>query len=185
MDDIEPEIFVKHYNVLKVIAKDHMTRPADLPPGKIGLWYYGKAGTGKTRSAVTEFPDAYRKCANNKWWDGYQGEESVIIDDLDKSHAYMGFHLKIWADIYAFVAECKGSAICIRPKKLVVTSNWHPKDIWQDDTTLEPILRRFKVVRFLTLAESLNIDEHSDEIRHHYDTVPAPVTDDPYSPLTL
>lgn len=154
-----------------------MIRPADLNESKIGLWYYGKAGTGKTMSAVKEFPCAYRKCANNKWWDGYQNEESVIIDDLDKSHSYMGFHLKIWADRYAFIAESKGSARYCRPTKIIVTSNWHPKEIWQEEQTLEPILRRFKIVKFLTLSESLDIDYNDEEVRPHFDVVPLPVSD--------
>lgn len=89
--------------------------------------------------------------SNNKWFDGYQGEDAIILDDFDKSHHYMGFHLKIWGDRYAFVAEHKGGSKMIRPKHCVVTSNVAPWDIWADDATLQPILRRFKVVHFKTL----------------------------------
>ncbi|QXP08565.1 MAG: replication associated protein [Arizlama virus] len=171
LDEIDSEIYLKHYNTLKTIAKDHMERPDDLTEGKVGLWYWGKAGTGKTMSALREFPDSYRKCANNKWWDGYQGEDSVLIDDLDKSHEYMGFHLKIWADRYAFIAESKGSARYVRPKHVIVTSNWHPKDIWCVEQTLEPIMRRFKIVRFLSLTESVGMADFDEEVRPHYSVI--------------
>nr|QMW69073.1 hypothetical protein [Crucivirus-like circular genetic element-471] len=126
-----------------------MVTIADLSSdSQVGYWYYGATGVGKTHSAVADFPDAYRKSACNKWWDGYNGEANVIMDDLDKKHEYQGYYLKIWGDRYAFIAEQKGSATRIRPNKLCVTSNYHPSEIWQDSSTLEPILRRFKIVHF-------------------------------------
>lgn len=65
----------------------------------------------------------------------------------------MGYELKIWGDERWFPAETKGSSQFIRPKHIIVTSNYHPKDIWQDDTTLGPILRRYKILHFLSLDE--------------------------------
>lgn len=149
-----------------------MIKPDDIPSGQqVAFWYYGATGAGKTHAALMEYPGAYRKIANNKWWDGYQMEDAVIMDDLDKKHDYMGYHLKIWGDRYAFVAETKGSSRYIRPKTIIVTSNYHPRDIWTDDTTLNPILRRFKVVRFMTLMDSIAPNHADDEVRQHWSLV--------------
>lgn len=81
----------------------------------------------------------------SKWWDGYDGERCVLIEDVDKSHTFLGYFLKIWADHYPFPAECKGSKTAIRPQRIIVTSNYAPDEIWTDLPTLEPIMRRFKV----------------------------------------
>lgn len=146
LGSIDPQIFVSHYMSLRSIQKDFMTMP-DRLQGPCGFWYHGAAGAGKSFKAREDFPSAYFKMCN-KWWDGYQGEENVILDDFDKGHNVLGHHLKIWADEYPFVAEIKGTACAIRPKAFVITSQYSPEDIWQDSETLEAIRRRFKVTRF-------------------------------------
>jgi len=88
----------------------------------------------------------YAKIAANKWWDKYKGEENVLIEDFDKSHAYQIANLKIWADVYAFPVEIKYGNDVIRPKVIAVTSNYSIKEIWPDPIEHEPLLRRFKEI---------------------------------------
>lgn len=111
------------------------------------LWYYGPSRTGKSRAARSEYPNSYKKMCN-KWWDGYTNQEAVLIEDLGRNHDKLVDHLKIWADRYAFPAEFKGGKIDIRPRIIIVTSNYHPSDIWTSEQDLDPICKRFKIVRF-------------------------------------
>lgn len=110
-----------------------------------GVWYYGEPGVGKSYKARTENPDAYIK-AQNKWFDGYAGQKVIILDDLDS--ACLGHYLKIWADRYSCVGETKGSTVQLVHEKFIVTSNYHPSDLWPEDVLLQQaITRRFEIIR--------------------------------------
>lgn len=148
IDDIAPGIQLKYYKTLEYIhQKEKRKRKHDDVDVKHD-WYYGTTGTGKSRKARQELGTCYQKRAATKWWDGYE-DGDVLIEDFDKKHEFMGHDLKIWLDRYPFPAEKKGSQDCIRPPRIIITSNYHPSEIWSDSQTLDPILRRLNVTEFL------------------------------------
>lgn len=94
------------------------------------FWVHGKTGSGKSRSARLILPEdmVYSKPLN-QWWDNYQHQPVVIIEDVDPSHMKsLTYFMKIWTDHYVFIAQVKGSSLPIRPKILIVTSQYHPLD---------------------------------------------------------
>lgn len=84
----------------------------------------------------------------NKWWDNYQDESVILIEDFDKNHKVLCHHLKIWADRYGFRAEKKNGTVVIRPIKIIITSNYSINEIWEEEQDREPIQRRFKEIMY-------------------------------------
>nr|WQA30160.1 MAG: rep protein [Cressdnaviricota sp.] len=115
-------------------------------------WLWGEAGTGKTRTAWEQNPNLYVKSIN-KWWDGYNDQETVLLDDWDPKHEILTQHLKTWADRYPFRAETKGSSMMIRPKKIIVTSNYSIDECFPNPEDANAIKRRFHSEHFSRLRE--------------------------------
>jgi len=89
IDKIDPKTFVVHYRNLKQIASDMGPKPDDLDDC-CGEWIWGPPGVGKSHIAREENPDAYQKNSTNKWWDGYAGQQVVIMDEMEIDAQYLG-----------------------------------------------------------------------------------------------
>lgn len=148
VEEIAPDIRVRCYGALKKIERDYMPRVAPLDT-VCGIWIHGLSGSGKTRSVLGAYPESYIK-PRNIWWDGYQGEEIVLLDDVDRYDVKFGGLLKHWADFAPFIAECKGGSQRIRPKKFIVTSQYSIEEIWTDEETRSALNRRFTVIHKLS-----------------------------------
>lgn len=103
-----------------------------------------------------------KKC--NKWWDGYLGEDIVLIEEIEPSWASIAAsHLKIWLDQYPFPVEVKGSYIeRIRPKFFILTSNYSLSQLFVDKEgnkvleDLKPIERRVYSIHVNNKFDDIN-----------------------------
>lgn len=128
---IDDQIYLAHFrNIVAIRAR--ATQDVHVLPEPSGLWLHGVPGSGKSRKARSLTSTTYLKGAN-KWWDGYEDQETVVIEDLDKSHSWMANLIKCWTDVYPFSAEVKGGVIQIRPKNIVITSNYSIEEIFGEN----------------------------------------------------
>lgn len=131
----------------------------NIPFERKQLWFVGTTGTGKSslvRKMFDQDQDAfYNKPIGNKWWDGASNQPFVLFDDLGMEN-YPGFssNFKAWSDIYPFHVEIKGNMHKQRPQLLVVTSNFHPREVFsREPRDVEAVMRRFDIVWFPEVDE--------------------------------
>ena len=111
-----------------------------------GLWFWGPPGTGKTHTARS-YGDVYLK-AQNKWFDGYTGQQTIVLDDFDQQGSCLGHYLKIWTDKWSCTGEIKGGTVNLCHTRFIVTSNYHPDDLFEGEQMLAAIKRRFEIQKF-------------------------------------
>lgn len=145
-DSIDPDVYIRNYGNLKKIAVDNM-KPEEIEREVVVFW--GKTGTGKSRRAWEEAGlDAYPKTPTTKYWDGYSGQERVVVDEfrgqVDISHVLR------WFDRYPTIVEVKGSSVVFRARKIWITSNLDPREWYPnlDADTKAALMRRLKIIHF-------------------------------------
>ncbi len=107
-----------------------------------GIWIYGEPGAGKSHWARNQWPDAYLKL-QNKWWDGYDLQTEVLLEDFDNK--VLGHHLKLWSDKWGCVGEVKGGMTPLLHERFIVTSNYTISQLFTEDVALcAAVSRRFQ-----------------------------------------
>lgn len=116
-----------------------------------GIWYWGETGVGKSHKAFEGFDPKthylYRK--DNGWWDGYKGQETVIINEFRGAIAYEDM-LEL-VDKWPYYVNSRGrEGIPFISKRVIVTSSLPPEEVYKKrnkQDSLHQLLRRFKVIK--------------------------------------
>lgn len=141
----DPQLYLLHGVRLESLFAPN---PLPLDGELLHEWWVGPTGTGKSRLLWELYPKHFAK-ALNKWWDRYKHEEVVAIEEWEPKNDCTASSLKKWADRYPFPGEIKGGCMQrLRPKKIIVLSNYTPQQCFLNSEDLAPILRRFTVINF-------------------------------------
>lgn len=144
--DVPSNVRVVHYRTLRTIAGDHAVPPALVRSIYV---FWGPTGLGKSRDAWANAGlDAYSKDPRTKFWDGYRGQQNVVVDEfrgcIDIAHVLR------WCDRYPVNVEIKGSSVPLLATNIWFTSNLHPRDWYPglDNATLDALLRRLNITHY-------------------------------------
>lgn len=116
-------------------AREVLRREAAKKPRDITVEVFvGPTGSGKSHTAYYENPDAYRVMRPSKggtvWFDGYDGEDTIILDDFRGN--WMPYdHLLRILDKWPLTEQSKGGTRAAGWSKVVITST-HPPGVWYE-----------------------------------------------------
>jgi len=150
-----PREYALYYRTWIQMKVDNMSPEATK---KVCIWLHGAPGLGKSRGVWSLFPEAYPKMSN-KWWDGYRGQQDVILDDLG-THVLFDL-LKRWSDRYKVIGEVKGLACPLSFVNFIITSNYSIRGLAAksgsevDEVTIQAIQRRFQEVEAVRWDQEL------------------------------
>jgi len=94
----------------------------------------GPSRTGKTRTAMEMAGESIYVKPPGKWWDGYNGEHTVVWDEF-YGHSYPFTELLRVLDRYPLQVEFKGGFHQFSSRRIIFTSNQEPKDWYNGERT--------------------------------------------------
>lgn len=115
--------FVKYHRGFR-----ELSRVVHRPPKRDSIhivYIWGPPRTGKSKYAFETYPDAYTYLDNsNGWFDGYEGETTVIMDEFS-GLTPRNLMLRI-CDRYPIQVPVKGSFVNFCATTIIITSNEDP-----------------------------------------------------------
>lgn len=132
--------------------------------------YIGPPGCGKSTAARALYGDAYHKPHGVEWFDGYHGQDTVIMDDFSGSWLDLGLLLKLADEGPCWVNLKSQTLIPFASKNLVITANKGPHWWYDWDKQRSPLSALLRRVTSVTVYESIEDPYHDNPIYGHLKT---------------
>ena len=85
MKDVAKEVCTTFVNNFKRLNAYQLITTEDYSSDTVRrIWIWGPSGVGKTSKVWKDYGNSLFNKAQNKWFDGYAGEETIFLDNFDK-----------------------------------------------------------------------------------------------------
>lgn len=123
------------------------------------VYIHGSSGCGKSRAVHAAYPNAYWKPAG-EWWDGYEGQEVVVLDDYYGDQQYSQL-LRV-LDRYPLRLPVKGGFVPAEYTTVVITSNATLDEQYQmiQGSRRQPLIRR--IHRVIDASNGISPEDITD-----------------------
>jgi len=142
------------------------------------IFVHGPPRTGKSLGVLRAFPGCFVKSSpSGVWWDGYTGQDVIVLDDVDKGWISFG-DLMSWTDGLPLSVPVKGGMVPAHWDTVVMTSN-------TDWKAFIGLARRQSTVDALDarLSETWQVDGHDIPATKTFERpIPAPISS--HNPLS-
>lgn len=169
-----PNQYIKYNNGIEKLHK-LLSKPNKIE-SKICIALIGSSRVRKTSVAYNLYPlDKIFKLTSN-WWDGYNGEEVIIIDEITTGDFKLRKFLD-WTDPYPTQVNIKGKMDWLKGKVFFFTSNVEMEN-WCEETknnpkSLQALKNRFD--KIYNIENDSNADEILEDIK---DIIASKITKD-------
>jgi len=113
------------------------------------IWLWGPTGTGKSKAAVKKYwsnePFYMWSPLNGQWWDRYDGEKKIILDEFRGTPHFELEKMLTILDWKPCIIPYKGGFVNIQADKFIITSPYPPRVVYRDVDQydkLDQLLRR-------------------------------------------
>jgi hypothetical protein len=138
--------FVRYHRGFLLYINLHQEHRTEMP---IVEWIYGPTGAGKTAYARGLSSSRYIK-DHTQWWDGYDQQEVIIIDDFDGRWPFRDL-LRL-LDRYEYQGQIKGGYVKINSKFIIITCDRSMEDLYFSkcsDHELSQLRRRITSIKHI------------------------------------
>lgn len=138
--DANPGAYLRYNRGIRVAMLLHR-KPRNFMP-RI-LWFYGPTGTGKSRAASEFGPSIFWAPTDKFWFDGYDGQETVVLDDYRRNYCTFTLLLKL-LDRYAMQVPIKGGYTNFCCRNIIITTPKSIRETWagRTDESIQQLYRR-------------------------------------------
>lgn len=155
-------LFLRHHNA---IAKVRLLIATPNPDPPFICVLLGESGAGKSR-LVKEFCVPYfRFASSDGWWDAYDGQDTIFIDDMDGSSMQFRLLLQV-LDSNCPRTKVKGGFVQPFIREVYITTNVHPINWYSPKVTAKsvwdlrhPLCRRLEQYGEMRVLDPFDADD--------------------------